>query len=320
MDRKKYKIEGIIFEIVINSDKYKLEELFNEPQPYNLYINYYILECNSNKINNRIIINDKKEMSIEILDDSLIINANISKLLKNNYNHQFSLFGNKGIIQKYILHVLETKYKRTVFHGCALKNNNNEIIIGLGGSGGGKSVLINMALQRGWELISTEQTIISDDMYIIKGNMYDNISPLSETIVKEKLPKAIVLENKRLIEPIGEKIFVDMTKYGTKEDKIKIDLEKLTIINVNFNGKCKDIIYIKDKDYLLRLMQISASEKIMFPSIIEKKLIDFPYVGDSELRQKIIDSLLNNKTKKIILSNGFEGFSHFFDKKGEELL
>ena len=315
MDIQKYKIRGIVFEIVLHSDKYKISDLFNEPQPYNLYINYHIVKCKKDDTTNeKIIINDNDNTSVKIEDGNFIINANVSKLVQKNYNHQFSLFGNKGIVQKYILYILETKYNSIIFHGCALKNKRDEIIIGLGGSGSGKSVLINLALQKGWELISTEQTIINNDMYIYKGNIFDNVSPLSEESVRENLPKAIIFPEKRLIEPIGQKIFVDMSSYQMKNDKIKMDLNKLTIINVDFKGKNEKIVNIKDKDYLLRLLQISASDKISFPAIIENSFIEFPYIGNAKIKNDIINNLIKSNAKKIILSNGFTGFNLFLEK------
>ena len=109
MDKQKYQIGKIIFEITLNSEKYKISDLFDEPQPYNLYINYHILKCNEGKVNEKIIIKDGNDTSIMVKEDSLIITTNISKIVQKNYNHQFSLFGNKGIIQKYILHILEIK-------------------------------------------------------------------------------------------------------------------------------------------------------------------------------------------------------------------
>ena len=315
MDMQKYKIRGIVFEIILNSDKYKISDLFDEPQPYNLYINYHITKCpKDDTTNEKIIINDNDNTSVKIEDGNFIIDTNLSKLVQKNYNYQFSLFGNKGIIQKYILYILERKYNSIVFHGCALKNEQDEIIIGLGGSGSGKSVLINLALQKGWELISTEQTIIDNDMYIYKSNIFDNVSPLSEELINKNLPKAIILSEKRLIEPIGQKIFVDMSSYQMKNDKIKMDLNKLTIINVDFKGKNENIVNIEDKDYLLRLLQISASDKISFPAIIENNLIDFPYIGNAKIKNDIINTLIESNAKKIILSNGFTGFNLFFEK------
>ena len=317
MDKQKYQICGIVFEIELYSKNYMISDLFNEPEPYNLYINYHILKCNGDeKVDERIIINDADNASVELKQEGFVINTDISSIVKNDYNHQFSLFGNKGIVQKYILHILETKYNRIVFHSCALINKDNEIIIGLGQSGSGKSVLINVALQNGWELLSTEQTVIDKDMFIYKGNVYDNVSPLSEQLVSEKLKKAVILHEKRLIEPLGQKIFVDMRKYETNYTKIKIDFSKLTIINVNFNGKSKNMDSIEDKDYLLRLFQISASDKISFPAIIKNCLIDFPYIGDARAREDVIETLIKSDANKIILSNGFTGFELFFNNKG----
>ena len=225
MDKQKYQICGIIFEIDLYSKEYKVEDLFGEPEPYNVYINYHIVKYNGDKeADERIIINDTFNTSVALKEESFVINTNISNIIKKDYNHQFSLFGNKGIVQKYILHILEVKYHRIVFHGCALINKDNEIIIGLGQSGSGKSVLINVALQNGWELLSTEQTVIDDNMFIYKGNVYDNVSPLSEKLVSEKLTKAIILNNKKLIEPLGQKIFVDMRVVVIKLKLILINL------------------------------------------------------------------------------------------------
>lgn len=316
MDKKKYQICGIFFEIDLYSEKYKIADLFKDPEPYNLYINYHILECNNDeKVQERIIINDDDNTSVELKQEGFVINTDISSIVKKDYNHQFSLFGNKGIVQKYILHILETKYNRIVFHGCALINKDNEIIIGLGQSGSGKSSLINVALQNGWKLLSTEQTAIDKDMFIYKGNVYDNVSPLSKELVSKKLIKAVILHEKRLVEPLGQKIFVDMREYETNKNKIKIDFNKLTIINVDFNGKNKNICNIEDKDYLLRIFQVSASDKISFPAIIRNSLINFPYIGNAIVREGVIDTLIKSNANKIILSNGFTGFELFFNNR-----
>ena len=172
-------------------------------------------------------------------------------------------------------------------------------------------------MQKGWELISTEQIIIDNNMNIYKGNIFDNISPLSEELVRNNLHKAIIMADKRLTEPIGQKIFVDMSYYQTEKDIIKIDLNKLIIINVDFKGKNENIVDINDGDYLLRLLQMCASDKISFPAIIENNLIDFPYIGNADLKNYIINILIKSNAKKIILSNGFTGFNLFFEMRGK---
>ena len=99
-----------------------------------------------------------------------------------------------------------------------------------------------------------------------------------------------------------------------KNDIIKMVLNKLTFIYVDFKGKNEKIVNIKDKDYLLRLLQISASDKISFPAIIENSFIEFPYIGNAKLKNDIINNLIKSNAKKIILSNGFTGFNLFLEK------
>ena len=44
VDKQKYQICGIIFEIDLYSTEYMVEDLFGEPEPYNVYINYHIVK------------------------------------------------------------------------------------------------------------------------------------------------------------------------------------------------------------------------------------------------------------------------------------
>lgn len=77
MDMQKYKIRGIVFEIILN--KYKISDLFDEPQPYNLYINYNITKCpRDDTTNEKIIINDNNGYSVKIENGNFLINANVS--------------------------------------------------------------------------------------------------------------------------------------------------------------------------------------------------------------------------------------------------
>ena len=67
MDKQKYQICGIVFEIDLISKKYVIADLFKEPEPYNLYINYHILKCNGEeKADEKIIINDTETTSVEL--------------------------------------------------------------------------------------------------------------------------------------------------------------------------------------------------------------------------------------------------------------
>lgn len=323
MNEKVYSISGIPFLIRGDWSDEEMIDMLEEPQPYNLYINYDVemgvdTVC-KHRVNDLEIINIRKaEGNSSFIEkhNGLDIYVDIHGMLKHDYNWQFSLFGNKGIVQKYILHILEKKYKSIVFHGCAIRNQNDgRIIIGLGQSGAGKSVFVATALRNGWEMIATEQVILDDEMNVYRGNVFDNISPLSVEMYREWLADAQVIDAKRLIEPLGQKVFVDMRKYAMEERTCVVTLDKLCIANLDFQGKRSGVMKIEDSDYFLRLLQISASEKISSPVIVKNRLANISFQGDTDLRQSIIDKIIKSKAERFILSGGFEGFDIYLRNK-----
>lgn len=321
MNEKMFVVAGIPFLVRCDLPEEKMSDWLSEPQPYNLYIDYDIMtdveiavDCITNP--ERIIIRDSKGTSSFIIGlDGFEICVDVAEMLRHDYNWQFSLFGNKGIVQKYILHTMEKKYKRIVFHGCAIRNpKDGKIIIGLGQSGAGKSVFVATALRNGWEMIATEQVVIDDKMNIYRGNVFDNVSPLSVELLREWLPDARIMDTKRLIEPLGQKVLVDMRKYAIRERKCMIASNKLCIANLNFRGKATEPSIVADLDYFLRLLQICSSEKISSPTIVKNKLVNVPLSGDADFRQSMVDMFIDSQAERIILSGGFEGFDSYLKK------
>ena len=86
VDRQKYQICGIVFEITLYSKKYVISDLFDSPEPYNLYINYHILKYDDYNVDEKIIINDTDNTSVDINEEGLIINTDISKIVQKNYS------------------------------------------------------------------------------------------------------------------------------------------------------------------------------------------------------------------------------------------
>lgn len=321
MNEKVYRIAGIPFLIRGDLSEGKRNDMLGEPQPYNLYINYDV-EIDADVVDECVggpevirIRESEGNHSFTGSPEGFDICVDVDDMLRLDYNWQFSLFGNKGIVQKYILHILEKKYKRIVFHGCAIRNRcDGRIIIGLGQSGAGKSVFVATALRNGWEMIATEQVLIDDQMNIYRGNVYDNVSPLSIGILREWLPDAHIMDTKRLIEPLGQKVLVDMRKYAMIERVCTIALDKLCISNLDFHGKNLGAIRIEDSDYFLRLLQICASEKISSPAIVKNRLVNVAFSGDSNFRQYMIERIIDSPAERIILSGGFGGFENYLKK------
>jgi hypothetical protein len=136
----------------------------SSPQAYSLHTNYGIsaFSSSNSKTFRANIIFDSTDIEITLSDEQLYIRGNLSDMFADNYNQQFSLWGNKGILNHYILHTLELQ-GIVALHGCSVIHPlSKRVLIGLGASGQGKSAFITAALRAGWDLMSTV-------MYCIQG-------------------------------------------------------------------------------------------------------------------------------------------------------
>ena len=115
---KKFSIAGANFKIKSN---FEIESLLYEPQPYNLHINYLIKDkVKKRDIFTIVILRNNKNLSLHVKGRNLTISGKIDAMFEREYNPQFGLFGNKGIIHHFILHTLENYLKFSFLHASAI--------------------------------------------------------------------------------------------------------------------------------------------------------------------------------------------------------
>jgi len=306
--KEEFSIANINYKIVSNFDVHSL--LF-DPQPYNLHVNYLIQD----KVPRRnaftiSILRNSKRLNVTTLSRELKISGNISPMFSEKYNQQFGLFGNKGLIHRFILHTLEYSGRASVLHAAAVIHPlKGSLYIAVGSSGSGKSVFISNALKIGWKLIATEQVIINTQGRIFQGNQYDNVSPKAVNFIRKKLKEAIVLKTQVLNEPIGSKVFVNLSKYTTDRIYTQLKSGNFTIIVLNFgNQSHKAGSKIVDEDFILRVIQQAASEKISSPIIFGDTIFDLNLDGDAKNRTTLINFLLRKAKDKVILGGDYSDF------------
>jgi len=295
--------------------------IFNS-EPYSLYINYDIsIGLDTNLINLKVyeieIINMlNKDITVSYKQKKIVVSGDLSSLFDTQHNRQFSLFGNKGIFNRVILHILESNHNSCAFHGCAVKHpETNKTLIGLGFSGSGKSVFVSNALKCGWKLVATECVIINNELEIFKGNTFDNVSPKAIEFIENNLHNAKIFYDKKLIEPIEQKTFISYSKYGIKNNYYTIiPSSHLSIIILNFGNSNMGIHSITDMDFLLRMLQITASEKIVFPLIFDDEILNTRLNGNPKIRTDIINKLLRHSTENIILGGNYQFFENYLSK------
>jgi hypothetical protein len=291
---------------------FDVRKLLLDPQPYNLHINYSINnQVPGNKFSGIRILKSNKKIAVSVSDGLLEISGDIEPMFKSGYNRQFGLFGNKGLINKFILHTLEKNYATSVLHASAIVHPIlKKICIAVGASGSGKSVFVSNAIKAGWGILATEHVLISSELNLYVGNKYDNISPRAVEYFKNNLPAAKIFSSKKLVEPVGSKVFVNLGAYTTPTNLFSLDTYEIVLVVLNFGNKFhKKGSPIRDEDFILRVMQQIASEKINSPVIFDNQIFDIPLYGNAQSRSKVVNHLIEHSHKKIILGGDYSDFS-----------
>jgi len=315
--REEFSVAGINYRIQSNFDVKNL--LFN-PQPYNLHINYLIKEKTPSKNYFMIsILKSTKKLDIQTSNKKLRISGNIDPMFSNDYNPQFGLFGNKGIINRFILHTLEHSAGISTIHAAAIIHpTKHSVCIAVGSSGSGKSVFTSNALKIGWKLIDTEQFLVNANGKVLTGNCYDNVSPKAIKFIENGLEDAVIFKEKMLIEPIDSKVFVNLSKYSTSLNKFRLKQKNFTLIVLNFgNDQHRFGSKIIDNDFLLRVIQQTASEKICYPLIFNDRIFNLNLSGNPESRSIVVNSLIAKAKDKIILGGDYLDFEKWLKDEYE---
>lgn len=315
--REEFSVAGINYCILSNFD---IKNLLLDPQPYNLHINYLIRTKTPSKDFFTIsILKNTKKLDIRTSDKKLRISGDINPMFSNGYNPQFGLFGNKGIIHRFILHTLERSTSISAIHAAAIIHpTKHKICIAVGASGSGKSVFTSNALKIGWKLIATEQVLVGINGEIFRGNHHDNTSPKAVNFIENELKDAVIFKEKMLVEPVGSKVFIDLSKYSTDQESLNLKHGNFTLVVLNFgNGQHKSGSKIIDEDFLLRILQQTASEKICSPAIFNNQIFDLNLNGSPENRTTIVNSLIAKSKNKVVLGGDYLDFEKWLKNEYE---
>ncbi|UCC40810.1 MAG: hypothetical protein JSV96_05040, partial [Candidatus Aminicenantes bacterium] len=97
------------------------------------------------------------QASIEFSAENLKLRGPFLNLTKEASDLRFTLWGNQGLLFRYLLFLLETKHQIFSLHGCALlEEQNNRLYLIIGGAGCGKTVYLLSGLDKGLKLFSAE--------------------------------------------------------------------------------------------------------------------------------------------------------------------
>lgn len=202
--------------------------------------------------------------NISVSENRISLTGAILNATNESSDLRFTLFGNEGLLFRYVLMFLEKKYKTYSFHACSLYDEEtNHMYIASGGAGSGKTCLILKGLELGLKLFSTEMTHFSfeDEFTLFKGSLVDNIRvgnlKYSYPTVTEKLN----LKLPETSDEWGKKIPVDLKQVQTKFDSI--EETDITVVLPHIEEERNKCIAIDVSD-------MRVARKLLFDNISDK--------------------------------------------------
>ncbi len=244
---------------------------------------------------------------ISVSDKEILLTGSIVKATNEASDLRFTLFGNEGLLFRYVLMFLERKYNIYSFHACSLYDEKgNHMYIAPGGAGSGKTCLILKGLELGLKLFSTEMThfAFENGLTLYKGSLIDNIRIGNLKYSYPLVTKKLNLQLPETADEWGKKIPVDLKDEQTKFDSI--DKTDITFILPHIEeGRDKCIATdVKDPRVAQKALFDNLSDKIT-ENVVLYDLIPFGGLDNAALAKKRFEAageLLNsvNRVAKVI--------------------
>ena len=203
-------------------------------------------------------------LDISITDRRINLTGSILEATNTSSDLRFTLFGNEGLLFRYVLMFLEKKYNTYSFHACSLYDEEaNHMVIAPGGAGSGKTCLILKGIELGLKLFSTEMTHFSFDngFTLHKGSLIDNIRVGNLKYSYPAVTKNLNLELPETEDEWGKKIPVDLGQVQTNFDSISDT--RITVLLPHIEEG-------RDKCITIDIQDNRTARKALFDNISDK--------------------------------------------------
>jgi len=205
--------------------------------------------------------------SIQLSEKNVIVSGSLKYLTENASDLRFSIFGNEGLLFRYVLFILEKNYNTYSFHASSLYDEKKKrMYIIAGGAGAGKSVYLFTGLMLGFKLFSTEMThfkIDGQELIFYKGSLIDNVRIGN---LKYNFPDFMKLidisADPETNDEWGVKFPLDLSMFQTESDKITNPELIIIFPRIEEGRKSSLKIDINDRKKIIKNIYDNVSSKI----------------------------------------------------------
>jgi hypothetical protein len=202
------------------------------------------------------------------------------------------MFGNEGLLFRYVLMFMEKKYDTYSFHACSLYDpKQNRMYIAPGRAGSGKTCLILKGLELGLEIFSTEMTHFSfeDGLTLYKGSLIDNIRVANLKYSYPTVPEKLNLKLPETDDEWGKKIAVDLSARQTDFDETSSAKVIFVVPHIEEDRSECIAMDIKDKRVAQKALFNNLCDKITENVVIYDDLL-LVGLDNPELAKKRFDA------------------------------
>ncbi len=220
---------------------------------------------------------------------------------------RYSLWANQGFLYRFILYLLEKKYRIYNFHACALYHpQKDKFFVIIGGAGSGKTVYLLSGLVQGLKLFSTETVhfqLENSNLIWYMGSLIDNVR--WGTLIHD-FPQFLPHDKQP---PQGKewhnKIAIDLSSYQYSADKL-INPASVIILIPHIEEGRQDFYFlpIQDKKIAAKAVFDNISQKLSETVLLYDRL---PFLGleEKELAQGRLEAAYNLIQHKTVIQTAF---------------
>lgn len=226
----------------------------------------------------KIVMTERPDTPLKLLvnDKGISLTGPILEATRNCSDLRFTMFGNEGLLFRYVLMSMGKKYDTYSFHACSLYDpRQNRMYIAPGRAGSGKTCLILRGLELGLKIFSTEMTHFSfeNGLTLYKGSLIDNIRVGNLKYSYPTVPEKLNLKLPETPDEWGKKIAVDLSAQQTDFDKTSS--AKVTFIIPHIEEARSECIAmnIKDKRVAQKALFNNLGDKITENVVIYDDLL-----------------------------------------------
>lgn len=305
--KKAFRILKARFGILANNPEL-VPDIFFSVAFESLLTDFYTVEAieYTDNLDFYIVITEKPDaaLDIKVKNDGIDLTGPVLQATEQASDLRFTLFGNEGLLFRYVLMFMEKKYDTYSLHACSLYDpGSNHMYIAPGGAGAGKTCLILKGLELGLKIFSTEMTHFSfeNGLTLFKGSLIDNIRIGNLKYSYPSVPEKLGLRLPETADEWGRKIPVDLSAEQTEFDTISET--KITFILPHIEeGRDKCIVTdVKDSRVARKALFDNISDKIAENVVLYDRLIitglDNPSLAKN--RFNAVDKLLGS-VKRVV--------------------